>query len=84
MHFFRSMGGSLAVAILGALLIARLPTDIDPNRLTSGAAQVPDAARRGAQRRPRTPCSSRCVPLAAVILVLAFLLPEHELRTKRP
>ena len=37
-QFFRSMGGSLAVAGLGALLTARLPAGVDPNRLTAGAA----------------------------------------------
>jgi MFS family permease len=82
-QFFRSMGGSLAVAILGALLIARLPANIDPNRLTSGAGQVPDAAREALNDATHAVFVA-CVPLAAVILVLAFLLPEHELRTKRP
>ena len=33
-QFFRSMGGSVAVAALGALLTARLPAGVDPNRLT--------------------------------------------------
>ena len=70
-QFFRSMGGSLAVAILGALLIARLPADIDPNRLTSGAAQVPDAAREALNDATHAVFVA-CVPLAAVIFVLAF------------
>jgi MFS family permease len=58
-QFFRSMGGSLAVAALGALLTARLATGVQ-----SGTHAVFVAI----------------VPLAALILVLAFLLPEHELR----
>ena len=58
-QFFRSMGGSLAVAGLGALLTARLATGVE-----SGTHAVFVAI----------------VPLAALILVLAFLLPEHELR----
>jgi EmrB/QacA subfamily drug resistance transporter len=82
-QFFRSMGGSLAVAILGALLIARLPANIDPNRLTSGAGQVPDAAREALNDATHAVFVA-IVPLAAIVLLLAFLLPEHPLRTKRP
>jgi EmrB/QacA subfamily drug resistance transporter len=59
-QFFRSMGGSLAVAGLGALLTARLADGLDH------AAHAVFVA---------------IVPLAALIVVLAFLLPEHELRT---
>jgi EmrB/QacA subfamily drug resistance transporter len=59
-QFFRSMGGSLAVAGLGALLTARLASGVE-----SGTHAVFVAI----------------VPLAALILVLAFLLPEHELRS---
>ena len=59
-QFFRSMGGSLAVAGLGALLTARLATGVE-----SGTHAVFVAL----------------VPLAALILVLAFFLPEHELRS---
>jgi EmrB/QacA subfamily drug resistance transporter len=61
-QFFRSMGGSLAVAGLGALLTARVAGGMDT------ATQAVFAA---------------IVPLAALIVVLAFLLPEHELRTTR-
>src|SRR3954453_10454717 len=39
-QFFRAMGGSLAVAVFGALLTARLPAGVDPDRLTA----VPAAA----------------------------------------
>ncbi|HEX6023503.1 MAG TPA: MDR family MFS transporter [Solirubrobacter sp.] len=58
-QFFRSMGGSLAVAGLGALLTARLASGVE-----SGTHAVFVAI----------------VPLAALVLVLAVLLPEHELR----
>jgi MFS family permease len=81
-QFFRSMGGSLAVAVLGALLIARLPANVDPNRLTSGGAQVPDAAREALNAGTHAVFVA-VVPLAAIVMVLAFLLPEHPLRTKR-
>ena len=59
-QFFRSMGGSLAVAGLGALLTARLAGGLDHATHAVFVA---------------------IVPLAAVIVVLAVLLPEHELRT---
>ncbi len=77
-QFFRSMGGSLAVAVLGALLISRLPAGVDPNRLTSGTAQVPEAAREALNHATHAVFVA-IVPLAVVVLVLAFLLPEHEL-----
>lgn len=82
-QFFRSMGGSVAVAVLGALLIARLPAGVDPNRLTAGGADVPEAAREALNHATHAVFVA-IVPLAAVIVVLAFLLPEHELRTRRP
>jgi hypothetical protein len=75
-QFFRSMGGSISVAILGALLLARLPAGVDPNRLATTNPAALDHATHGV--------FLAIVPLAAVILVLAFLLPEHELKTKRP
>ena len=62
-QFFRSMGGSLAVAGLGALLIARLD---------GGLASATHAV------------FVAIVPLAALIVVFAVLLPEHELRTTAP
>jgi EmrB/QacA subfamily drug resistance transporter len=59
-QFFRSMGGSLAVAGLGALLTAQL---------AGGLAHATHAV------------FVAIVPMAALIVVLSFLLPEHELRT---
>src|SRR5262249_2175980 len=44
-QFFRSMGGSLAVAALGALLTAQLGAGVDANRLTAGVGHVSEAAR---------------------------------------
>jgi EmrB/QacA subfamily drug resistance transporter len=58
-QFFRSMGGSLAVAGLGALLTARLAGGLDHATHAVFVAMV---------------------PMAALIVVLAVLLPEHELR----
>src|SRR4051794_7618180 len=81
-QFFRSMGGSLAVAALGALLTSRLPAGVDPNRLTSGA-HVPEAARHALADATHAVFVA-LVPLAAAVLVLSFLLPEEPLRTRAP
>jgi hypothetical protein len=77
------MGGSLAVAALGALLTARLPASVDPNRLTSGAAKVSEAAREALAHATHAVFVA-IVPLAAIVLVLSFLLPEEPLRTTAP
>jgi EmrB/QacA subfamily drug resistance transporter len=61
-QFFRSMGGSVAVAALGALLVAK-GADIG-----AGTHAVFVAI----------------VPLAALIVALAIVLPEHPLRTSAP
>jgi Na+/melibiose symporter-like transporter len=65
-QFFRSMGGSVAVAALGALLVARGTGS--PAALASATHAVFVAV----------------VPVAALILALALLLPEHTLRTQAP
>ena len=74
LQFFRSMGGSLAVAGLGALLATRLSSElcraarrrgvarIDQDRLLEGSAAIPAAlvrARGTRWRRRCTACSSR-------------------------
>jgi EmrB/QacA subfamily drug resistance transporter len=63
-QFFRSMGGSVAVAALGALLIAHGTATRDD---LAGATHAVFVA---------------VVPLAALILVLSLVLPEHPLRTR--
>ena len=62
-QFFRSMGGSVAVAVLGALLVAR---GTGSPAALAGATHAVFVA---------------IVPVAALILALAFALPEHTLRT---
>src|SRR3954471_14086896 len=78
-QFFRAMGGSLAVAALGALLTARLPSGVDPNRLTGG--DVPEAARNSLYHATHAVFVA-IVPIAAAVLVLSILLPEERLRTR--
>jgi len=82
-QFFRAMGASLAVAALGTLLTSRLPAGVDPNRLTSSAAHVPQAA-RVALADALHAVFVALVPLAALVLLLSFLLPELPLRTNAP
>jgi EmrB/QacA subfamily drug resistance transporter len=82
-QFFRSMGGSLAVAGLGALLTAQIGKGVDVNALTAGGAHVDEAA-RAALADATHAVFWAIVPLAAVVLVLAILLPEYPLRTHAP
>ena len=82
-QFFRSMGASIAVAVLGALLTAKLPAGVDPNRLTTSAANVPDSARAALAHATHSVFVA-IVPVAAIVLVLAVLLPELPLRTNAP
>jgi hypothetical protein len=82
-QFFRSMGGSLAVAGLGALLTAQIARGVDVNALTAGSAHV-DAAARAALADATHAVFWAIVPLAAIVLALAILLPEYPLRTRSP
>jgi hypothetical protein len=82
-QFFRSMGGSLAVAGLGTLLTVRLGAGIDANRLTQGGRAVSATAREALAGATHSVFVA-LVPLAAAVVVLAVLLPEHPLRTTAP
>ncbi|HET8673916.1 MAG TPA: MDR family MFS transporter [Thermoleophilaceae bacterium] len=94
-NFFRSMGGSFAVAGLGALLTHRVTVElerhlggagqrIDPNRVVqSGAAHLPAHIAQGVQSSLSASLHSvflACVPLAALGLLLAIVLEERPLR----
>jgi EmrB/QacA subfamily drug resistance transporter len=94
-QFFRSMGGSLAVAALGTLLANRLATElqarlgaaasrVDTDRLLGGGASVPGGLSGGVQAALADALHSvflAAVPLGAIALVLALLLREVPLRT---
>lgn len=94
LQFFRSMGGSFAVAGLGTLLANRLTTElprhlgpaaarVDPNRLLQGGTNVPAALRAGTHAALAGSLHTVflvCVPLAAIGLALAFALEERPLR----
>jgi hypothetical protein len=82
-QFFRSMGGSLAVAGLGALLTAQLGAGVDANRLTAGVGHVSAAARHALADATHAVFVA-IVPLAAAVLVLSILLPEEKLQTRAP
>ena len=95
MQFFRSMGGSLAVAGLGALLATRLSTElstrlgdaasgIDQDRLLEGSAAIPSALVAGTQDALGAALHSvflALIPIAALGLVFALRLEERRLRT---
>ncbi|MEA2384791.1 MAG: hypothetical protein QOH72_4762 [Solirubrobacteraceae bacterium] len=94
-QFFRSMGGSLAVAALGTLLSNRLATDlrdqlgagaarVDTDRLLGGGASVPAGLSGGVQQALADALHTvflAAVPLGIVALVLALALREVPLRT---
>jgi EmrB/QacA subfamily drug resistance transporter len=95
LNFFRSMGGSFAVAGLGAVLTSRLGTElvkqlgavgnrIDPNKVVqSGAVRLPPRIAEGVQTALSNSLHSVflvCVPIAAIGLALAFGLEELPLR----
>ena len=97
-NFFRSMGGSFAVAGLGALLTSRLTTEladhlgraagrVDPNRLVqSGGGRVPPGLGNGVQSALSASLHSVflvCVPIATIGLALALALEERPLRRHR-
>jgi MFS family permease len=95
LQFFRTMGGSLAVAALGTLLANRLSAElvrelgasagrVDTDRLLRGSTHVPAALLAGTRAALSASLHTAflaLVPLAAVGLVLAWFLPEKPLRT---
>ena len=97
-QFFRSMGGSLAVAALGTLLANRLAAElqerlgargaarVDTDRLLGGGADVPGGLSGGVQAALADALHVvflASVPLGLAALVLAVALPERPLRTRR-
>ncbi|MBJ7521391.1 MAG: MFS transporter [Solirubrobacteraceae bacterium] len=91
--FFRSMGGSLAVAALGTILTNRLATELvaelgepgsrlDPNRLVDGTNPLPAELLDGAQQALASSLHTVflvLVPLAVGALALALALQEKPL-----
>jgi hypothetical protein len=94
LQFFRTIGGSLALTGLGALLAARLAVElghrlgaaghgIDPNRLLQGGTRVPPALLHGTREALASAMHSVFlvgIPIAAAMLVVALALPERPLR----
>jgi hypothetical protein len=94
-QFFRSMGGSLAVAALGTLLANRLASEltarlgdaasrVDTDRLLGAGAGVPSELSGGTQAALADALHAvfvASVPLGVVALLLAVSLPEWPLRT---
>jgi EmrB/QacA subfamily drug resistance transporter len=100
LQFFRTMGGSLAVAALGALLSSRLAAElpahvgraaaarIDTNDVIQGAgAHVASALRTGIEEALAASLHLVFVvliPLAAIGIALALALKERPLRRSHP
>jgi hypothetical protein len=99
LQFFRTMGGSLAVAALGALLTNRLTAElpahlgraaaarVDTDQLVQGGAHVPASLRAGiaaALDGALDPVFLALVPLAAAGVGLALALKERPLRRSQP
>jgi hypothetical protein len=94
LQFFRTIGGSLAVTGLGALLAGRAAVElgdrlgaaahrIDPNRLLQGGAHIPPPlldGTRGALASAMHSVFLVGVPLALAMLAVALALPERPLR----
>jgi EmrB/QacA subfamily drug resistance transporter len=94
LQFFRTIGGSLAVTGLGALLVARVATElthrlgaaargIDPNRLLQGGVHIPASQLHGTREALAAAMHSVFlvgIPLAVAMLAVALALPERPLR----
>lgn len=94
LQFFRTIGGSLAVTGLGALLAGRLAVElahrlgaaahgIDPNRLLRGGTHIPPPLLHGTREALAAAMHSVFVvgiPIAIAMLTLALVLPERPLR----
>jgi EmrB/QacA subfamily drug resistance transporter len=97
-QFFRSMGGSLAVAALGTLLANRLASElaarlgeaasrVDTDRLLGAGAAVPGGLSGGTQAALADALHAvfvASVPLGVLAVLLAIALEERPLRTRSP
>jgi EmrB/QacA subfamily drug resistance transporter len=95
LQFFRTMGGTLAVAALGALLTSRLTAElpehvgtaaaarIDTDRLIQGGTHVAPSLRTGIEAAldaALDPVFLALVPLAVIGVAAALMLKERPLR----
>ncbi|MGH2894897.1 MAG: MDR family MFS transporter [Solirubrobacteraceae bacterium] len=94
LQFFRTIGGSLAVTGLGALLASRVAVElghrlgatahqVDANRLLQGGAHVPPSLLHGTREALASAMHSVFlvgIPIALAMLAVALVLPERPLR----
>jgi len=78
-QFFRQIGGTLGVTVMGAILAAGLPTDVAAASGGEGAAG-PGEAGRATLAHAIHPVFVLGIPLMAVTLALVALVPERPLR----
>jgi MFS family permease len=79
-QFSRSIGGTVGVSIMGAILAAGLPAGAASEALGGGAAAAGSAAARDALADAIHPIFMLGVPMMAVTLALVSLIPEVPLR----
>jgi EmrB/QacA subfamily drug resistance transporter len=79
-QFSRSIGGTVGVSIMGAILAAGLPAGAASEALGGGAAAAGSAAARNALADAIHPIFMLGVPMMAVTLALVTLIPEVPLR----
>jgi MFS family permease len=94
LQFFRTIGGSLAVTGLGALLAGRVAIElthrlgaaahrVDANRLLQGGAHVPPSLLHGTREALASAMHSVFlvgIPIGLAMLAVALALPERPLR----
>lgn len=94
-QFFRTIGGSLAVTGLGALLVTRITAElthrlgthaqaIDPDQLLQGGAHVPSPLLHDTQHALASALHSVFlvgIPIAVAMLVASVMLAERPLRS---
>jgi hypothetical protein len=80
-QFSRSIGGTVGVSVMGAILAAGLPAGAATRALGGGAgATASDPAAREALADAIHPIFLLGVPMMAVTLLLVALIPEEPLR----
>jgi hypothetical protein len=79
-QFSRSIGATVGVSIMGAILAAGLPPGAASSALDSGSGGAGDAAAREALASAIHPVFVIGIPIMVVTLALVALIPEAPLR----
>jgi hypothetical protein len=79
-QFSRSIGGTIGVSAMGAILAAGLPAGAAAQALAGGAEAATSSAARAELADAIHPIFLIGVPMMAITLVLVALIPEQPLR----